>query len=101
MSQISGTEPLPVDALDTRKIGEILISLGAAAELAGHAEPASTVRDYVHPEYLESPGPELEFVRDMFTCTTAEITERWYGGQLAAAVRTAAAIASFLPAPRG
>jgi hypothetical protein len=96
MSQNSEMNHARVNDLDPQKVGEILINAGTASELAGHATPKGTMKDYVHPDYLDTASPELEFVRDMFVCTTAEITKRWYGGELAAAVRAADAIAAII-----
>lgn len=101
MSQKTGvsgpSRPLAaVDALDALKVGQILISAGTAAALAGHTRPQSTMRDYVHPTC-----PEVAFVRDMFTCQTSEIVDVWYGGELEVAARASDAIASMLPAPDG
>jgi len=80
--------------LDPEAVGQILINLGAAAALAGHEEPYSTVSDYCRVN--EASSDELRFVRDMFSRKTAEIANRWYGGRDEAARLAVLSIAEAL-----
>jgi hypothetical protein len=44
----------------------------------GHAKVHGTVRDYL---ISSEDNIELDFVCDIFTTSTEEIIEKWYGGQ--------------------
>lgn len=68
-----------ITGLDAQAVGQILINLGAAAALAGHERPRSTVKDYCRVN--ETSSEEMRFVRDMFSRKTVEIAGRWYGGR--------------------
>ena len=52
------------------------------AASATHGTPAETLRDYVQPHG----DPEMTFIRDLFTRSTDETAERWYGGHFHATV---------------
>jgi hypothetical protein len=43
----------------------------------GHAKVHGTVRDYLSPS---ENNIELEFVCELFTLSTVEIIDKWYGG---------------------
>ena len=78
---MSQNQALPVADLDPAEVGRIVIALAATSALAGHTTIRSTVGTYVHPAGRR----EMEFVRDVFIRSTAEITTRWYGGEFEAA----------------
>lgn len=44
----------------------------------GHANPLGTVRDYLS---SNNSSPEIDFIIDLFTASTEEIIEKWYGAE--------------------
>ncbi len=85
----------PAASLDSARLGEALLKLVPTAILLGHTTVAETLRDYVHPG---SEDPEVAFLCDMFTCSTSELAERWFGGELAASAVAAHVIGDILTA---
>jgi hypothetical protein len=71
--------------LDPATVGDKLFRLVLISRQFGHVRLAGTAEDYIHPQ-----SPEMEFVRDTFTLTTAEIIEKWFGGDAYAVQLTGA-----------
>jgi hypothetical protein len=77
MAKVTPIDPAPVCDLDLAKLGAQLLLVPASAAQLGHASFATTL-EYGTTEFA---GPEAEFVRDMFTLTADEVTQKWYGGR--------------------
>jgi hypothetical protein len=71
--------------LDRAMVGELIIRLPLMARQFGHEHVQGTLDDYYHPQTLEA-----EFVHDVFTNSTEEIIDKWFGGD-ADAVRLTSA----------
>ncbi|ARA98605.1 MULTISPECIES: hypothetical protein [Anoxybacillaceae] len=63
--------------LDKEILGERLLRLPLVSHLAHHKRVQYTVRDYTLPGKNDLEG---QFVRDLFTLTTEEIIDKWFGG---------------------
>lgn len=74
---ITAIDPQPLACtLDGDELASVLVRLALASAGMGHQHPRSTILDYGH----AVTSPEALFVRDMFTLTTPEICDRWFGG---------------------
>jgi hypothetical protein len=69
--------------LDYEKIGSHLITTALSSNHLGHNNIPG-VFDYV--EYEQGEDLELEYVHDMFTKTTPEIIDKWFGGSINAMI---------------
>lgn len=79
----------PAATLDGDAIASTLMRLVMVSAELGHAEPGFTARDYAS----KVATLEAQFVRDLFTRSTKEICDRWYGG-----VANAAAAGAYIRA---
>jgi hypothetical protein len=68
-------DPAPVFDLDLTQLGEILRRLPAISRRVGHNSLKATV------DYVATTTPESEFVRDIFTLSSREMIDKWYGGE--------------------
>lgn len=64
--------------LNKEKLAQHLVKIPLSAQLLGHNKVQSTVKDYIIPE---EDNLELQFIVDLFTLTTPEIIDKWYGGE--------------------
>ena len=67
-------EPAPVFDLDLERIGAVLRMIPAVSARVGHKSARATLG------YGAATTPESEFVRDLYSLTTPEMIEKWYGG---------------------
>ena len=67
-------EAAPVFDLDLEKIGAVLRMIPAISARVGHRSARATLG------YGVATTPETEFVRDLYSMTTPEMIEKWYGG---------------------
>jgi hypothetical protein len=72
--------------LNCERLGRMLLNVAPVAAGLGHKQPRYTLKDYTHP----NGDLEMHFIKDLFTLTTEEIADRWYGG-----INHAAAFAMF------
>lgn len=84
----------PFEELDLTQLGAAVINAVAASALAGHADVASTLRDYA--TGVET--AEARFLRDVMTKSIEDVTNEWFGGTVEAAVVAQDAIARSIDA---
>ncbi|MBO0589600.1 hypothetical protein [Sporosarcina sp. E16_8] len=60
------------------KLAVLLKKIPLISMQLGHAKVHGTVRDYL---ISSETNIELDFVCDLFTMSTKEIIEKWYGGE--------------------
>jgi hypothetical protein len=83
--------------LDPAAIGGVLQRLGSLAWQMGHESVSGTISPYCrHPELL---SPEAQFVSDLFSLTTRQLVDRWYGGPDGASRLSAAIAGRMLESP--
>lgn len=66
---------MPALTMDYAAIGQHLVRLVATSAMLGHAEPQNTIC------YFHGMSDEVQFIRDVMTHSTAELVERWFGGE--------------------
>ena len=73
----STLKPAPAFDFDLERLGAMLVRLPAASATLGH----KTLKATLWYGSTEDAGPEAEFFYDVFHLSTAELVEKWYGGQ--------------------
>lgn len=59
------------------KIGIQLRTIPLVSMDMGHNKVSDTVGDYI----IRKEDPNATFIRDLFTLTTKEVIDKWYGGE--------------------
>ncbi|PJI12378.1 hypothetical protein CTV96_09530 [Bacillus altitudinis] len=71
---------MKIQELDPKKLGEMIMRVPLGSHKLNHKWMKS-VKDYMNPN---SDVVESQFIYDLYTLTTEEMIDKWYGGEVSA-----------------